>query len=141
MALFPSISTLTNSFDPHGTRNKTATNYWINSSLDNVKDKASELTKEAEAELKKAGQAVKTQSSKSIKLYSTEYFLTCGLGGIFGKFPPLFICFFFPLSPFYMSTMASLLFSCYACSLKLFLVFQFQIELFFYYSAALFLTP
>lgn len=84
MTLFPSFSTLSTSFDPHGARkNVASSNYWINSS--SIEDKASQLTKEAEAELKKAGQAVKTKVRTPIELYSTEFYLTCGFGGVFGK--------------------------------------------------------
>lgn len=85
MALFPSVSSIKASFDPNGSRKNVASNYWINSSIDDAKNKAVELTHEAEAELKKAGQAIKSHV-KPIELYSAEFYATCTLGGILGMF-------------------------------------------------------
>lgn len=85
MALFPSFSSIQASFDPNGSRKNVASNYWINSSIDDVKNKAVELTHEAEAELKKAGQAIKAAKPTGIELYSPEFYAACTIGGIFGK--------------------------------------------------------
>lgn len=85
MALFPSASSIKASFDPNGSRQSVASNYWINSTLDDAKDKAVELTKEAEAELKKASQAIKAET-KGIKLYTPEFYAACTVGGIFGMY-------------------------------------------------------
>ncbi|KAF5096630.1 hypothetical protein DV451_004154 [Geotrichum candidum] len=78
MALFPTASSIKASFDPNGSR---SSSYWINSSLDEAKDKAVELTKEAEAELKKVGQAIKAET-KGIELYSPEFYAACTVGGV-----------------------------------------------------------
>jgi solute carrier family 25 (mitochondrial phosphate transporter), member 3 len=80
MPLFPSASSLKATFDPNGVHAK-ANQYWINSSIE---DKAASLSKEAEAELAKAGQAIKNQT-KGIKLYSPEFYAACTVGGILGK--------------------------------------------------------
>lgn len=80
MALFPNVAALKASFDPNGVHAK-ANQYWINSSIE---DKASALTKEAEAELAKVGQAIKNET-KGIKLYSPEFYAACTVGGILGK--------------------------------------------------------
>lgn len=82
MALFPAASSIKASFDPNGSR---SSSYWINSTLDDAKNKAVELSHEAEAELKKVGQAIKSET-KGIKLYSPEFYAACTLGGIVGMF-------------------------------------------------------
>lgn len=75
MVFFPSQSTLKTSF---------ANQFFVSSTVDDVKNKASELTKEAEHELAKAAQAIKP--AKKIPLFSAEYYLYCTLGGILGKY-------------------------------------------------------
>jgi HJR/Mrr/RecB family endonuclease len=52
-------------------------------SAEELKAKAASLSSEAEAELKKAVHAV--QPKKQIKLYSSEYYYYCTIGGILGK--------------------------------------------------------
>lgn len=94
MALFPSVSSIKASFDPNGSRKNVASNFWINSSIDDAKSKVTELTKEAEAELKKASQAVKAAKPKGIVLYSPEFYAACVIGGVFGKFLCFFVFFF-----------------------------------------------
>lgn len=59
MALFPSASAVKASFDPQGSRKTLPSNYWINS-------------------------AVEVAPKKKIELYSSEFYLTCTLGGILG---------------------------------------------------------
>lgn len=59
MTLFPSISTLGTSFDLNGShKDVQSSRYWISSALDDAKNKAIQLSKEAEVELRKADESL-----------------------------------------------------------------------------------
>ncbi|AOW07166.1 mitochondrial carrier domain-containing protein [Yarrowia lipolytica] len=83
MALFPSVSAIQASFDPNGAR---AGAFNVRSSLDKtvekVEKKADALVSDAKAEVAKAGDAIKAQKAKGIKLYSPEFYATCVAGGM-----------------------------------------------------------